>query len=212
MANRTIILLTVIGALFGHFTNSLAANENVVSQIKNSTVCIISADGGGGGTGIVTRINGKKYILTANHVIRGEQYVRIVSLKDGRKAYVNRTVGWHLKHDVALFALPDTLRHLPALPLLKGTLSQGTKVFLTGYPAGYYHLTEGKVSGFIKSGDEMLHTAASEGGASGGAIVSEKGDICGIHTGAYTPRSKYYPNKTATPSSVINRLLQSCAR
>ena len=208
MLGRVIILLS-IGVLFADYqAKTVAADDGLNTLIIGATVRIIRSHGDGEGTGVITVIMGRKYVLTANHVIKGTPWACIISLRDNSWGRENRTAGWHDGHDIAAIPLPASLQHLPAIPLYHGTLAVGKQVYLSGFPGGYYHLTRGTVSGFTRHGDEMLHTAPSAGGASGGAVVSRSGHLCGIHTGSYLPGSSLYPNKFATTSAAIIRLVR----
>jgi S1-C subfamily serine protease len=110
--------------------------------------------------------------------------------------------------DLAIFAAPADLVHLPGVPLLDGEVPTGQPVYLSGFPHGYYHLTEGQVTGFKPRGQAMLHTASSLGGTSGGMLITPSGELCGIHVGGTRPGSKDYPHKLAIPSPLIAELLR----
>ena len=211
MAKKTLIIFTVAIAIIGGKAHVVEADTPLRKRVIMAAICIQRADGGGG-SGIVTMINGVKYVLTANHVVKGAPYVRLVGMGDRSFGYVKRCAGWHDKYDIASLRLPRSLQHLPAIPLHKGKPPIGTQVYLTGLPGGHLHITEGRVSGYDYSGSELRHTAASKGGASGGALVTSMGTVCGIHTGAYLPGSSLYPQKSATPSMVIIRLISMNCR
>lgn len=72
-----------------------------------------------------------------------------------------------------------TLNYTTTLPEI------GDKVFLIGSPKGFENsITEGIVSGIRKEGDVTFiqHTAATEGGSSGGALLNEHGEVIGLHS------------------------------
>jgi S1-C subfamily serine protease len=150
---------------------------------------------------------GKKYVLTANHVIKGSRWAFLTSLKDKSCGFANRTGGWHDGFDIAAIELPAAMRHLPAMPLFRGKIPTGQPVFLSGFPGGHYHLTSGVITGYRRGDTEMLHSARSSPGASGGMLITQGGKLCGIHTATYLPGSPLYPNNTATPSSLILHLV-----
>ena len=172
---------------------------------------IVQSDGASG-SGVITKIKGKKYVLTANHVIRGSEWARLTSLKDNSSGVANQTGGWNLHFDIAAIVLPASMRHLPAVPLYRGQLPVGQPVYLSGFPGGGYDLTAGVITGYTNAETEMLHSARSAGGASGGMLITPDGYLCGIHLGTYLPDSQYYPNNAATPSSVILRLVTTSRR
>ena len=73
--------------------------------------------------------------------------------------------------------------------------------------AGALLLTPGFITGYRNGGTEMLHTARSFAGASGGMLITPDGQLCGIHTKTYLPGSPLYPNNAGTPSSLILHLV-----
>jgi hypothetical protein len=186
-------------------------NQELSSLIQGATVYIVQSDGASG-SGVITTIKGRKYVLTANHVIRGSEWARLTSLKDNSSGYANRTGGWHVDHDIAAIVLPASMRHLPAVPLYRGQLPVGQPVYLSGFPGGGYDLTAGIVTGYSTTGETMLHSADGPPGSSGGMLITPNGYLCGIHTAFFLPGSVLYPNKLATPSSVILRLVATSRR
>jgi len=214
--------LTITGIFSGCQTKLVSANDSLKLLITHATVRItrldyqyqfdhpnlfIGIDATGLGTGTITTILGRKYVLTANHVIKGAVGAYIDSQKDGSWGTVDRTVAWHERFDIAAIPLPAFLNHLPAIPLDVGRPPVGDTLYLGSYAKGFFHLTTGKVSGYIYGGNEMLHTVPTLEGSSGGALITKSGRIGGIHTGVYLPSSKLWPHKTATPSSVITHLI-----
>jgi S1-C subfamily serine protease len=180
------------------------------SLIIGATVQIRLSDGVG--SGVITTIKGRKYILTANHVIKGTYLARVISLKDGSSGLVNRTGGWHEGHDIAAIPLPRAMQHLPAVPLYRGQLPVGQPVYLSGFPGGSYNVTAGVVTGYSPTGSKMLHSAHGEPGSSGGMLITPNGYLCGIHTASFLPGSVLYPNKLATPSTVVIGLVNVYGR
>jgi S1-C subfamily serine protease len=174
-------------------------------KITAATVLIesVGSDGVSLGSGVVTTILGKKYVLTANHVIRGTSGARLTSLADGSSGYSSETGGWSVKYDIAAIALPKAMRHLPAIPFCRSKLRPGTRVFIAAFPAGVPAITFGQIAGYDHRGTEMYHTAPTVGGSSGGMIINDKGRLCGIHLGVYP----YSGIKFATPSDLILRLI-----
>ena len=207
MFKKPLLIIAIVTlAVYGQ-VEQVEGRDPVKNLIRRATVRIIRSDGDGEGTGIITTIKNKKYILTANHVIKGTPWIRIQAVSGNSWANENRTAGWNDRYDIASIPLPRQLKHLPAIPLHDGQMARGEKVYLTGLPEGFYHITEGSVLGYDGAREEMWHNAASEQGSSGGGVVNIRGELCAIHTGAYAPGSRHYPNKTATPSFVMLRLI-----
>ena len=160
------------------------------------------------GSGVVTVILGKKYVLTTNHVIRGTYAARLTSLADGKYGYANSTGGWHVDFDVAAIPLPESLDHLPAMSFCDSKPLAGSRIYIAAFPKGVPAITFGRVAGYGHHGTEMYHTAATNGGSSGGMIIDNKGRLCGIHQGVL-PASGY---KYALPTDVIIRLVSRHGR
>jgi len=164
------------------------------------------------GSGVITVINRRKYVLTANHVIKGASSARIESLKDGSYGTVYRESLWNVPYDVAILPLPSTLCHLPAVPLVTQRPQIGQPIYLSGFPEGEYRLSTGRIAGFSQNGNELLHTARSTGGASGGMLITPNGGLIGIHLASYTSASSLSGYKSATPSSVVVALVRAYSR
>jgi len=184
--------------------------DRLATLILGATVKIICPDKMG--SGVITEIQGRKYVLTANHVIKGQPLAYIRSLKDASSGISNRTGGWHDTLDIAAIPLPPAMQHLPAVPLLERPLPVGTPVFLAGYPGGDFKVTGGVVTGYSPNGARMLHSAHGPEGSSGGMLITPNGRLGGIHTAYFVPGSMLYPNKVATPSSVIVSLVRTFGR
>jgi S1-C subfamily serine protease len=187
-------------------------NRNPISLrlVTAATVLIESTSSGGiaQGSGVVTMIMGKKYVLTANHVIQGTSVARLTSLADGSSGFSNKTGGWHVKYDIAAIVLPKELNHLPAIPLYRAKLRPGSRVYIAAFPKGVPVITIGQVAGYTAGGTQMYHTAATTGGSSGGMIIDAAGNLCGVHLGVDTSLGYKY----ATPSDLIIRLVNTHGR
>lgn len=193
--------------------NTRYNTSNMEQYIRGATVHIyaIGSNSGSLGSGVITNILGRKYVLTANHVIYGKQAARLTSVGDRTGGDVSRADGWHFGYDIAAMPLPQAMQHLPYVPLFDGKVQPRETIYLSGFPGGaYYHITSGMVAGHL--GTSMLHNAPSEAGSSGGMLMNSRGYLCGIHTAAFKPGSPYYPLKKATPSWVIIALIRQNAR
>jgi S1-C subfamily serine protease len=184
--------------------------ENLRNLIAGATVHIKTPEGSG--SGVITVINRRKYVLTANHVTKGASSARIESLKDGSFGTVYRESLWNVPYDVAILPLPSTLGHLPAVPLVTQRPQIGQPIYLSGFPEGEYRLSPGRIAGFRQYGNEMLHTANSASGASGGMLITPNGSLIGIHTGVYISGSSLSGYKSATPASVVVALVRGYSR
>jgi len=162
-----------------------------------------------GSAGVIA-FAGKRYVVTASHVLRRARRDRIpvVSLADDTKGYLEDPLFRNHEVDVAVFDVPVGMEELPAIPLLEREVSSGQPVYLSGYPGRCYHLTNGEVVGYKPRNRRMLHTAPAVGGTSGGMLVTPNGGMCGVNVARSTPMSEDYPHNLATPSTVIAELLK----
>ena len=190
--------------------NSGNSSNNLRNLIIGATVRIETPEAIG--SGVITVINGRKYVVTANHVIEGASSARLKSLKDGSWGTIYREALWNVPYDVAILPLPRTLWHLPAVPLVTQKPQIGQPIYLSGFPEGEYRLSTGEIAGFLQNGNELLHTASSTGGASGGMLITPNGGLVGIHLASYTSASSLSGYKSATPARVIVGLVRAYSR
>ena len=142
------------------------------------------------GTGSGVLIDGG-YIVTNAHVVWPFDAVRVV-FPDGSAFNQVPVKGWDLLVDLAVLgpinapASPATLRSGENIPI-------GSEMYLIGYPLGIENadapqptITGGRLSRLRQwehDGITYLQTdAAITGGQSGGAFVSDRGDVVGIST------------------------------
>ncbi len=160
------------------------SEEALLKKIKMATILIV-ADNGYQGSGVITRIRNKRYVLTAHHVVEGAKRIQLTSHGDKSTGEVTKNEGWHVFYDLAVFRLPKAMRHLPMLRLDHTRLPPGTPVFVSAFPNGMPTLTAGKVTGYRFQANtdfptEIAFTAPVEQGASGGMIVDAHGKLKGI--------------------------------
>jgi S1-C subfamily serine protease len=191
-------------------------HDDLESLITDATVRIKVADRFCG-SGVITEIRGKKYVVTANHCIPITEPGAIIITTHQYDCWgeVNYSVGLNDGFDVAAFRLPEPLEHLPAVPLLEGQVPVGQPVHLSGFPLGHYRITTGEIREYRREGTELIHSAPSERGSSGGMLITDQGYLCGIHSeksSSAAPwcfsESPHYPKQYAIPSSLIMRLVE----
>ncbi|MEM7112545.1 MAG: serine protease [Chloroflexota bacterium] len=146
----------------------------------------------GNATGSGVLIDGG-YILTNAHVVWPYQSVRIV-FADGSEYLDVPLFNWDLMTDLALVGPIDT--ELAPLPLVDGEDTVvGSEVFLIGYPGEVEEfpqptITQGLISRLREwETADMTYfqtDALIAGGQSGGALVSDMGDVIGISGFAFT--------------------------
>lgn len=200
------------GSTTQHVTQVLARTntQRLKNLIIGATVRISTAEAIG--SGVITEIHGRKFVLTANHVIKGANYADLSSLKDQSTGTIYRTTLWNVKYDIAVLPLPKNLSHLPSVKIAFTPPPVGQQVFLSGFPKDDYTLTAGNVVGFRMNGNELLHNARSTSGASGGMLLTASGKLAGIHTGSYTSASSLSGYKSATPARLVIELARRYSR
>jgi serine protease Do len=143
------------------------------------------------GSGFIVDLNGKKYVLTNNHVVEGAESIRVTA-QDGQ-VLPAKLVGSDKWLDLAVLELKST-DDLPTAPLgSSGALEVGDWVIAIGNPLGFdYTVTLGIVSALNRSVPRpdgsgyfrrMIQTdAAINPGNSGGPLVNARGEVVGMNT------------------------------
>lgn len=195
-----------------------SANERYAAFIRKvEKAAILVETDGGSGSGVVTVIDRRKWVLTAFHVVRGKRRARMTSLGDRSTGIIYRDARWHTGYDVAALPLPKNMYHLPTFPLTDGYLRKGAKVYVAAFPKGKPEITHGYITRYGNPfkdplPSEMYFTAAVRPGSSGGMILSHDGRLAGIATGGFvkTDRygNKYYGEGIGTPAYVIIDLIR----
>ena len=139
------------------------------------------------GSGVIVSPDG--YILTANHVVSGEEEIRVAFGDGSKKEYTAKVVGTDPQTDIAVLKIDA--KDLPAITLGDSDqLEVGDVVLAIGNPYGVgQSVTMGIVSGLGRHYKEMngyqdfIQTdAAINEGNSGGALVDAEGRLVGINT------------------------------
>ncbi|MES2137754.1 MAG: trypsin-like peptidase domain-containing protein [Pseudomonadota bacterium] len=172
------------------------------------------------GSGVI--VDGKRgFVITNFHVVRNASAVE-VTLKDGRKLPADPVA---LAPNLDLAVLRIGARDLPTLPLGdSGKLQVGDYVVAIGNPFGLGQtVTSGIVSATnrpLGQGDSrrFIQTDAPiNPGNSGGALIDLHGELVGINSVLFSPRSSEGGAGTvgigfAIPSDVVKRALAEAER
>jgi len=156
-------------------------------------VSVITAEGGGSGSGFVIREGG--LILTNNHVVENAVSVS-VTLKDGTELRAE-VLGRDPSTDVALLRIAT--RSIPPVELGDSDRVRiGEQAIVIGSPFGFdQSLTAGYISALgrtLRSGDgygteidNVIQTdAAVNPGNSGGPLLNTEGEVIGITTAIFS--------------------------
>ena len=165
---------------------------------------------------IVDGGDGRKYILTNNHVVREADKITVV-FYDGREEKV-KVKGKDPETDLAVLEIKaQDVRSLPFGDSDK--LKVGEIVFAVGNPFREYHtLTMGIVSAKGRSGlhlpggpeyENFIQTdAAINPGNSGGPLVNIRAEVVGINTAIQTTAGGYMGIGFAIPSNMAKDVLE----
>lgn len=132
-------------------------------------------------------------IVTANHVVAGQQLVLVITTDD--RVFEARTVAADPQNDVALLAIEPPLRDFPTVPMADSDrVGLAEEVFAIGNPVGLsFSVSKGIVSAVgrnIGTVDGLIQTdAAINPGSSGGPLINTQGQVIGINHAILTRRS-----------------------
>ncbi len=164
------------------------------------------------GSGVI--VDGKGYILTNNHVIKGADEIK-VTLSDKRE-FKGKVIGTDQKTDLAVIKIDSD--NLPVLRLGDSdNLKIGETVLAIGNPFG---LTQTVTSGIVSATgranvgiadyEDFIQTdAAINPGNSGGALVNIRGELIGINTAIFSTSGGYQGIGFAIPSNMAKSVLES---
>jgi len=201
--------------------------NRVVARIKPSVVCVKAQkrqtfQGGGEmwfesiGSGIV--VDGRGYILTNSHVVRGGEKIMVGFWTQGANDFAATIVDEDLAMDLALLRVDTPLPVVPARLGNSSALQIGDYIVSVGSPYGYEHsATFGIISGLHRdlmiggaSFTDMIQTDATiNQGNSGGPLLDLRGDVVGISVAIYSPDKAYTGVGFAIP---VNRAKQFVSR
>jgi serine protease Do len=171
---------------------------SMLSSVRDGVlgVSVLTADGGGSGSGVVYKREGNEYYMVTNeHVVEGATSITIVYEKNGLLFEISSNfielLGADPVTDLAVLKFTST-ESFSVIPLSDSyELELGEFVYAIGNPLGYDYygtVTMGVVSGlarFVNDGsfDATLlqHDAAISPGNSGGALVNLNGELVGIN-------------------------------
>jgi len=150
------------------------------------------------GSGII--VDGRGYILTCYHLIKGYQTTYVTVFSADRKVYKAQVVETDIANDLALLRIYSD-SPFPAAKLANSDMVKITDTVLTiGSPFGFEHtVTAGIVSDNKRSividgttyRDVFQTDAAVNRGSAGGALINSEGEVIGVNT-AIASTSEYF--------------------
>jgi putative serine protease PepD len=193
--------------------------EAAIAKIEPAVVelAVTTSRGQQIGSGVIIDANGD--IVTNNHVVSGEQTIKVV-LSNG-KTVQGQLVGTNAANDLAVVHITPFAHMVVAQIGDSSKLSVGQEVLAIGNPLGITQTaTQGIVSALNRSVSESNGVTISNAiqtdapinpGNSGGALVNLQGQLVGIPTlGAVNTESNTPANGLgfAIPSSVVQTAVQ----
>ncbi|MBC20116.1 MAG: hypothetical protein CMJ74_07625 [Planctomycetaceae bacterium] len=210
------VLWIVLMQLVSPAVHAQGKLDSLRTKVAHATLRI-TTDNGYQGSGVVTRIMKRKYVLTAHHVVEGSRQIRLESFGDQSTGIMTQPHGWHRLYDIAVYPLPKEMNHLPILPLSPRILPKGEKVGVAAFPGGKFSDTTGIIREYRAPGPdgvptEVIFTAAVDKGASGGMIIDKYANLVGIVTAYQYFRSsdgyKIKGDSVGTPSILIRAIIE----
>jgi len=153
------------------------ANGEAVFGLVSRSVAVIGA-GGGSGSGFVLQMEGRKYLVTNDHVLRGGRPFTAVLL-DGRKLAFDSL---EVAENRDLVRMEIVEKDVAGLELATADFKIGDHLTVFGNSDGKSVVTSlpGKIVGV---GPELIETdAAFVPGNSGSPMVNDAGKVCGVAT------------------------------
>jgi S1-C subfamily serine protease len=169
-----------------------------------------------GGSGVIIEAR-RGYVLTNDHVIEDETTID-VGLSDGRR-FPAKVVGRDAGSDLALLHVEAT--DLPNLPMGNSdTVRVGDIIVAVGNPFGLEGTaTQGIVSALMRTDighdsfeDYLQIDAQTNPGNSGGALVTDRGDLVGINTVVAGGRGRGFSIGFAVPINMARTVVGELAK
>ncbi|MFH1571212.1 MAG: Do family serine endopeptidase [Gemmatimonadota bacterium] len=169
----------------------------------------------GEGSGVIVEHQGKSYVVTNYHVVRGADEI-VVHLSNDRELAAE-VVGTDSLSDVAVLQVSDG--DLPALKWGRSAdLRVGEWVLAIGNPFGLEHTTTagiisalGRNRGGQEYGSYVQTDAAINPGNSGGALVNLRGELVGLNTAIVSRAGGYDGISFAIPVDLVRSVLGQLA-
>lgn len=166
----------------------------------------------GSGSGVILSADG--YIVTNNHVIQGAKQIEVI-LND-KRTYHGTIVGTDPSTDIALIKIDE--ENLPFIPMGNSDeIRVGEWVLAVGNP---FNLTSTVTAGIVSAKGRNINIlqnqfaiesfiqtdAAVNPGNSGGALVTQTGELIGINTAIASTTGSYTGYSFAVPVNMVKKI------
>jgi hypothetical protein len=130
------------------------------------------------GSGFFVNLEGRRWVLTNRHVVKGAEEVLIAPQGKNAKPAPSYKLSPDL--DLAVIECPADLDARP-LPLSKRQLNPGAEVYALGFPLGVANVISRGIVGAVED-NYFLFDASISSGNSGGPVVNRMGEVIGVAT------------------------------
>lgn len=158
--------------------------QNKVRQVVKETMdaCVSISDGGGFGSGVIVSRDG--IILTAGHVINGDNERLFNLILPSGKTIRARSLGKNLNIDAGMLKIVDQGEY-PFVSIAEEDCGTGDWVVSLGHSGGFElgrtpPVRTGRV--LHQTSEELFTDAVLIGGDSGGPLFNLEGKLVGIHS------------------------------
>ena len=132
----------------------------------------------GTGSGNYFKLGNKRFVITAAHVVQGEE--KIFIMEKGYTMTEAEVVHIDVHSDIAILVPVERLRYTKAIPFRRDINNQmGEKVYHCGHPAREgFHISEGLLTGTHT--DTLMVNTFAWPGSSGSVLFDEGGRVLGV--------------------------------
>lgn len=176
---------------------------SVFEKVKDKIV-IITGDKGSG-TGFIIEMDGSKWLMTNEHVVRSQGKIRARTLS-GLKIIPTNTVDLASNRDLIRYKIDDkftALKKRPSMP----SMNEAVWVFGNSDGSGVITSIGGEVLGL---GEDKIEVSAEfVAGNSGSPVVDKNGEVIGVATFAELKRDYYNWVKAGTRFNGVRRFAEA---
>ncbi len=176
---------------------------SVFNKVKDNIV-IITGDKGSG-TGFIVDMDGSKWLMTNEHVVRGQGRIRARTLS-GRKILPTNTVDIASNRDLIRYKIDWKFKALKIRPDLP-SMNEDIWVFGNSDGSGVVTSIGGDVIGL--AGDKIEVSAKFVAGNSGSPVVDNNGEVVGVATFAEIKRDYNNWVKSGTRFNDVRRFAET---
>ena len=149
------------------------------SYLSSVIVQVIDGDTSAGtGSGNYFKLGKHRFIITAAHVVDGQEEILII--EKGFVMTAAKVVYSDVNSDIAILVPSEKLKFTKAIPFRRDISNQmGEKVYHCGHPAQEgWHISEGLLTGV--SNDVLMVNTFAWPGSSGSVLFDESGRVIGV--------------------------------